>query len=114
MGSRAGRSCAAGRPGPRTAPFRADSGGPGFRPPGASRRYTCDEGHQLVGKAHSFCGEDLRWSPAAPTCVEQVTCSFFVDNKVYSVFVDGVRTPVRRVLGSDHKSGELTYSLERF
>ena len=61
---------------------------------GATRTFSCDAAHQMVGRSHLICGKDKTWSPAPPTCVPLVTCGVMVDNKATAVYIDGTQHPL--------------------
>ena len=66
------------------------------RNPGATRTYTCDDGLAMSGKAHSFCTAALVWVPAAPTCLQMVTCNIFMDKDLHAVYADEKEVSTRR------------------
>ncbi|KAJ9583467.1 hypothetical protein L9F63_022192 [Diploptera punctata] len=41
-------------------------------------KYSCDEGYELVGRAHLICDEDERWSGPPPRC-ERVRCEALIE-----------------------------------
>jgi len=61
---------------------------------GATRGFRCNDGAVMVGKAHSFCGSDLQWSPAPPKCEAKIDCAVFIDNAINDVYVDGKQVKV--------------------
>jgi hypothetical protein len=62
----------------------------------------------MLGNSRMYCGQDLKWTPAAPTCHPIVRCDITVDNWLFDVFVDGQR--IRRTTDcSMYPAGENFY-----